>query len=110
MKKDLATAIIAAVAGTVIAYIATNFLIPPIENVTYKTIDEEVSIDLPEPNAEIFNYRALNPTVEVFVGNCTEFNENGECINNGTIINDIEEITGDGTIEDIEFETDFEVE
>lgn len=80
MQKDLLTAIIAAVAGVVVAFVATNFLLGPIQSVTYNTIDSTVNTTIAEPDPEVFNYRALNPTVEVYVGECTEYDERGECI------------------------------
>ena len=39
-----------------------------------------------EPNVGIFNYKALNPTVEVYVGNCEEYNAVGECVDTNTEI------------------------
>ena len=80
MKFDLATSFIAAIAGIIVAYFATNFLIPPLEDVSFKTLENTVDASLNQPNEEIFNYRAVNPTVEVYVGQCLEYNENGECI------------------------------
>lgn len=80
MKFDLATSFIAAIAGIIVAYFATNFLIPPLEDVSFKTLESTVDASLSQPNEEIFNYRAVNPTVEVYVGQCLEYNENGECI------------------------------
>ena len=84
LKTDLFTSIIAAIAGALIAFFVTNMFIGPIENVTYKKVDSSVSTDLPEPDPEVFNYRALNPTVEVYVGNCTEYDRFGECISTDT--------------------------
>ena len=83
MKTDLATSIIAAIAGIIVAYFAVNILMPGLEDVSFKTISSSVSSSLTEPSAEIFNFRAVNPTVEVYVGSCTEYNENGECIDDG---------------------------
>lgn len=80
MKKDLATAIVTGILGVIIAYFVTNLLIPSIENFTFTTVDSSLSLGLVEPNNELFNFNALNPTVEVFVGDCTEFGENGECL------------------------------
>ena len=80
MKTDLATSVIAAIAGILIAYFVTNMFIGPIEDVTYTTVDSSVNASLADPNPEVFNYRALNPTVEVYVGECDEYNEFGECI------------------------------
>lgn len=80
MKTELATAIGAAIAGIVIAFFVCNLFIGPIEEVSFSTIESSVNTDLTEPDPEVFNYKALNPTVEVYVGDCTEFNALGECI------------------------------
>ena len=68
MKTELFTAIGAAIAGVLIAFFVTNLFIGEIEDVTIKTVDGTVSTDLAEPDPEVFNYKALNPTVEVYVG------------------------------------------
>lgn len=80
MKTDLASAVVAAILGFGIAFFATNFFIPAIEDVSFSNLDTSVSSELTEPNEEVFNYKALNPTVEVYVGQCQTFNANGECI------------------------------
>lgn len=80
MKTDLFTSIAAAVAGVLIAFFVTNLFIGPIEDVTYTTVDAKVNASLATPDPEVFNYRALNPTVEVYVGECDEYNEYGECV------------------------------
>lgn len=80
MKTELATSIGTAIIGTIVAYVLCNLLISPIEEVSFKTVDSSVTTDLSEPNPEVFNYRALNPTVEVYVGDCAEYNQLGECI------------------------------
>ncbi|MBQ3474325.1 hypothetical protein IJH24_02785 [Candidatus Saccharibacteria bacterium] len=80
MKTDLASAIGAAIVGLLIAFFVTNFFTGEIEDFSYKTVETTVNADLGSPNPEVFNYRALNPTVEVYVGSCAEYNENGECI------------------------------
>lgn len=68
MKTELATAIIAAIAGVLIAYFVTNIFVGEITPVTFKTVDSDVSADLAEPDPEVFNYKALNPTVEIYIG------------------------------------------
>ena len=80
MKNDLATAIGSAIAGLLIAFIVANFLTGDIQPVTIKAVDSSVSIELVDPDPEVFNYRALNPTVEVYIGSCAEYDENGNCI------------------------------
>ena len=80
MNKELVTAITAAVIGVLVAYFACDLLIGPIEGVSFKTIDSSVNMDVKNPSPEIFNYKALNPTVEVYVGSCAEYNDNGDCV------------------------------
>ena len=83
MKTDLVSAIGAAIAGVFIAYFVTNLFIGPIENVSFKTVKTVVSTEVDQPNPEVFNYEALNPTVEVYVGECDEYDAYGECISQG---------------------------
>lgn len=80
MKKDLISSIGLAIIGAVIAFFVCNLLIPPIEDFSFKTIDSSVNTNIVEPSPEVFNYKAINPTVEVYVGDCTELNDYGECI------------------------------
>lgn len=80
MKTDLATSIGLTIVGAAVAYFVTNMFIGPQEDVTIKTIESSVDLTLVEPNPEVFNYRAINPTVEVYVGECTEVDVNGECL------------------------------
>ena len=75
MKTDLASAIGAAIVGLLIAFFVTNFFTGEIEDFSYKTVETTVNADLGSPNPEVFNYRALNPTVEVYVGSCAEYIE-----------------------------------
>lgn len=84
MKNDIALSVIASIIGAVIAYIVTNLFIGPIPDFSYKTIDENIGSQVAEPSEEIFNYKAINPTVEVYVGDCDERDEFGECIENRT--------------------------
>lgn len=82
MKTDLFTAVVAAVAGVVVAYIVCNIFLPELENVTFSVLGADTNYSsLTQPDADVFNYRAVNPTVEVFVGDCEEYDANGECIN-----------------------------
>ena len=81
MKKDLMMTFIVAVFGTIIAYIVTNMFVGEPAVVNYKTVNaSELSSDLADPDAKVFNYLALNPTVEVYVGGCEQYNINGDCM------------------------------
>lgn len=82
MKTDLVTSIGAAILGSIIAFVAVNMLLPEIEPVSFKKISSpNMSYSLTDPDEEVFNVRALNPTVEVYVGDCTEYDIYGNCIN-----------------------------
>ena len=82
MKKDLITSIAAAILGVLVAFFVCNLFLPSLEDVSFKTLGSNPSYSLSDPNPEIFNFRAVNPTVEVYVGQCKEYNANGECIEN----------------------------
>ena len=102
MKTDLATSIGLAIVGVIISYLICNILVGTWATDSYniKTIESTVSADVASPDPEIFNYRALNPTVEVYVGNCKETDSNGQCIDTDTTeINQdiIDEATNDNS-------------
>lgn len=81
MKTELFTAIAAAIFGVLIAFFVCNLFIGEIKPVEVKTVSADVNADVDEPDPEIFNYKALNPTVEVYVGSCVEYDsETGECV------------------------------
>ncbi|MBR3168894.1 hypothetical protein IKF23_00430 [Candidatus Saccharibacteria bacterium] len=83
MKNDLATAILAAIVGVAVSYIALSMLIlKDPEPVVVKGLNEATSIDLAEPSVDVFNYRSINPTVETYV-DCTNYDASGSCINEG---------------------------
>ncbi len=83
MKKDLITAIISAIVGVLIAYFVVSgvFLKEPAA-VNIKSIDNASSSSLAEPSPEVFNYRALNPTVETYV-DCKNYDTTGACLDGG---------------------------
>ena len=92
MKTDLATSIGVAIVGILISYFVCNMLVPGSTDREVKTISSSFTADVAEPNIEVFNYKALNPTVEVYVGTCDEYDEEGNCIygeNVTTVITDV---------------------
>ena len=79
MKTDLATAIIAAIVGVVVSYlVVAEFLFKNPADVIVKSV-ENVSSSVEEPNPEVFNYRAVNPTVETYI-DCTNYDLSGNCL------------------------------
>lgn len=81
MKSDLVTAIGIGVVGLIVGYIAAGMFVSDPVEVSYQTIDSSsLSADLPEPDEGVFNYLALDPTVEVYVGSCTVTDAMGNCL------------------------------
>lgn len=69
-KTDIAMIILIASLGVGIGYaIASNisFLKPSESGIEVQTISE-ISADVNEPDKAVFNDSAINPTVEVFIG------------------------------------------
>jgi hypothetical protein len=70
-KTDIAAVILISVISTVIAYFIGNALLgDPNEESISVTYMDVISADVSEPNPEVFNPDAVNPTVEIYVGNC----------------------------------------
>ena len=69
-KTDIAMVILIAGVGAAIGYIVASnisFLKVPKSGAKVQTI-REISSDVEKPHPAIFNKNAINPTVEVFVG------------------------------------------
>lgn len=84
MQKDLITSVAVAVLGVVISYFVCNIFVGEIEPVQVKTINSSVSPTVAEPDPDVFNYKSIDPTVEVYIGgnsdSCTQLNAAGECV------------------------------
>jgi len=78
MKTDLTTAVVAAIIGAVSAFFICGLFLPRIEDVKYKTIEVSVKSTVENPDEDIFNPKAINPTVGVCVGQCEEEDTNSE--------------------------------
>lgn len=68
-KSDIATIILIATLSTLIAYFVANALFgdPNEETATVEYMDL-ISSEVNEPDSEVFNPMAINPTVEVIIG------------------------------------------
>ena len=77
-KSDIITVILIASIGTVIAAFMTNAILgnPDERSVSFNSISV-IAPDLDEPDPEMFNSEAINPTVEVYVGDCQDIDQNG---------------------------------
>ena len=67
-KSDIITVVMVAAIGVIISAALVNLLMgnPDDAYVSYKTI-EVIDPDLSEPDPEVFNSSAINPTIEVYV-------------------------------------------
>lgn len=80
MKVDLTTAIVSAIVGIILAYfVVGGAMLQDPKPVTIKTISTSISPNLDAPDPEVFNYRALNPTVEVYI-DCSNYDASGTCV------------------------------
>ena len=68
-KSDIATLILIASISILVAYFVTDGIVgkPENESVKVKTIDP-ISAQVEKPSSSIFNDTAINPTVEVVIG------------------------------------------
>jgi len=69
--SSLATVVLIAIISTVAAAFVVNALLgdPNDESVTVNYMDV-ISSSVTQPDTEVFNNQAVNPTVEVYVGRC----------------------------------------
>lgn len=68
-NSDIAALIVIASLSMLVAYFVADMVIgkPSAESVKVKTI-EPMTADVVEPDSSIFNDNAINPTVEVVIG------------------------------------------
>lgn len=79
-SQDVLTILVIAGLGVGISVWLVNMILgnPDDEVVKYKVIGNPITDTLASPDASIFNINAINPTVEVYVGNCEDINGDGE--------------------------------
>ena len=77
--SDYISVIMIAIVGTILAYFLMNALLgDPVDLTKSFEYIETVNSELVEPDANIFNSFALNPTVEVYVGSCVDSDQDGK--------------------------------
>ena len=70
-NTDIALVVMIALVATVVSYFLGNAILgDPNDQVTTVSYMEVIGANVDEPDPESFNIDALNPTVEVYVGNC----------------------------------------
>lgn len=77
-KSDIITIAMVAAIGTLVSFFAVNAILgnPDEAYESYKTI-KVVEADLSQPDPEVFNSSAINPTIEVYVGDCEDVDQDG---------------------------------
>lgn len=86
-QSDIISTVLIGVIGFIVAYFVVNmFFNPDEETVTFKTI-EPISDIVTTPDNLVFNTNAINPTVEVYIGDCSEYD-----INKDGILSDEEKV------------------
>ena len=81
-QSDIITAALIAIIGTIAAYFLVDSIMgnPEDETVSFKYVGNSVSSVAAEPDSELFNDNAINPTVDVYIGDgtCVDQNQDGE--------------------------------
>lgn len=69
-RSDIAMIILIASVSILVAYFAAKAIIGDVgsQSVKVKTADK-ITTDIKEPDPSVFNGNAINPTVEVIIGN-----------------------------------------
>ena len=80
-QSDIFTVIAVAIVGVIVSALLLNMILgnPDEKSVSFKTV-AVIESSLENPDPEIFNPEAINPTVEVYIGDCTAYDDRGNCI------------------------------
>ncbi len=78
-QSDIFSLILIASIGTLAAFFVCQAVMgdPDESTVTFKKLKAPISSQLIAPDAEVFSSTAINPTIEVFVGDCEDIDRNG---------------------------------
>lgn len=78
-QSDIFTLILVAGIGSLASFFLCNAILgdPDEASVEFTRLSQVISADLTEPDPEIFNSTAINPTIEVYVGDCEDIDQNG---------------------------------
>lgn len=78
-QSDIFTLILVAGVGTLASFFVCNTLLgdPDEASTKFTRLSQVISADLTDPDPEIFNTTAINPTIEVYVGDCEDIDQNG---------------------------------
>ncbi len=86
-QSDIFTLVMIAGIGTLVAFFLCNSIMgdPNSASTTFTKLSKVIESNLGQPEPEVFNSYAINPTIEVFVGDCEDVDRNG-IIDNAELI------------------------
>lgn len=78
-QSDIFSLILIGSIGAIASFFICNMLLgdPNKAETEFTCLTKVISSTLAEPDPEIFNTEAINPTVEVYVGDCEDIDRNG---------------------------------
>jgi len=76
-QSDVISIVGIAIFGFIASYFVVGmFMDPDSASVTYSTITP-ISSNYEAPDPDMFNVNAINPTVEVYIGDCADIDQDG---------------------------------
>ena len=78
-QSDIISLVLIASVGTLAAFFVCQAIMgdPNEASVKFKSLSSVITSKLVDPDPEVFNSTAINPTVEVYVGGCEDVDQNG---------------------------------
>lgn len=78
-QSDIFSIVVVASVGTLAAFFICQAIMGKPEEavVRFTGLENVIEKGLKDPDPEVFNATAINPTVEVFVGDCEDLDKNG---------------------------------
>lgn len=78
-QSDIFSIILVAGIGVFAAFLLCNSLMgdPNAASTKFTALNGVIESELVTPDAEVFNGTAINPTIEVYVGDCEDVDRNG---------------------------------
>lgn len=78
-QSDIFSIVLVASIGAFGAFFVCQALMddPNEAQIEFKTVRNVITASLVQPDAEVFNSTAINPTIEVYVGDCEDIDQNG---------------------------------
>lgn len=78
-QSDIFSLVLIAIIGVIASFFGCNAIMgdPDAKSVSFKRPVTTISSEVSSPDPEIFNVSAINPTIEVYVGDCEDIDQNG---------------------------------